>query len=185
MKTKKVKEKKCRSEICENMFTPSFRTTDMFCSKGCEIDYKKQISENRKLLENKDNDSLRRNSLKKPVFEKLLQLVFNTWVKLRDKDSPCITCGKTTGVMEAGHCYKVSSYPNLRFHESNVHKQCYECNRDKDGWFEKYIIELPKRVGEQEFLSLLEYKNVPLKMSIPEIQEQIKIYRDKIKELKK
>lgn len=34
------KEKPCKFEGCENTFTPRFRTTEMFCSKRCEISHK-------------------------------------------------------------------------------------------------------------------------------------------------
>ena len=57
------------------------------------------------------------------------QKEFNTFIRLRDADLPCISCGRHhQGQYHAGHFLSVGARPELRFDESNVHKQCAPCN---------------------------------------------------------
>jgi hypothetical protein len=48
----------------------------------------------------------------------------------------------------------------------------------------EYAIRLPKRIGQERFEALLEAKKIPLKLSIEEIKDKIKEYKNKINELK-
>jgi hypothetical protein len=77
-----------------------------------------------------------------------LQVIFNTWIRLRDSDEPCISCGVPLwGKFDAGHFHSVGDYPNLRYHVDNVFGQCVECNRHKRGNIHEYRINLIKRIG--------------------------------------
>jgi len=58
--------------------------------------------------------------------------VFNAWVRERDKDLPCISCGKWSDTKEAGH-YFPSTVSSLRFNIRNVNGQCKQCNRHFHG----------------------------------------------------
>lgn len=72
----------------------------------------------------------------KPLRElvKAAQTAFNQWVRARDWDKPCISCGainppmKPGGAWDAGHWKGRGSHPELRFDEDNCHKQCKSCN---------------------------------------------------------
>ena len=58
----------------------------------------------------------------------------NRYVRLRDKDLPCISCGRFhNGQYHAGHYRTVGSAPELRFELSNIHKQCAPCNNHLSG----------------------------------------------------
>lgn len=114
-----------------------------------------------------------------------LQVIFNKWVVLRDKSLPCISCGTTNNVMySSGHYYTVGSYPNLRFHPDNAHKQCLnDCNRNKHGNISEYTPNLIKKIGVMKFRELESLRNKPLKLSIPEIIDLKTHYRKLIKSL--
>ena len=110
-----------------------------------------------------------------------LQDVFNTFIRTRDKDKPCISCGTFTGKMNAGHYKSVGGSPELRFNELNVHKQCEYCNTHLSANLIEYRIGLVKRIGIDKVEFLERKDHAPLKLTVDEIKEQIKVYRDKIK----
>jgi hypothetical protein len=129
---------------------------------------------------------------KKKILEKLethsdwlkkLQKVFNTYIRHRDKDKRCISCQTPLNgrKFDAGHCYSVGAYPNLRFNEDNVHGQCVHCNQHKHGNIHEYMSNLPIVIGDVAFEKLQEKRNDPLKLTIPEIKELIEFYKQKVK----
>ena len=77
----------------------------------------------------------KRESLKsKAAHAKDAQQAFNAFIRERDADQPCISCGRWhTGQYHAGHYLSVGARPELRFTESNVHKQCAPCNTHLSG----------------------------------------------------
>lgn len=116
---------------------------------------------------------------------KAAQIVFNTYIRLRDKNKNCISCDKKlVGKYDAGHFFSVGAYPNLRFNENNVHGQCVHCNRDKHGNVKEYDLRLQNLLSKEEYSELLESRNKPLKLTLDEVKELIAIYKQKIKELK-
>ena len=56
------------------------------------------------------------------------QKVFNAWIRERDKDLPCISCGKWHDKWDAGHYVPVKGGSFLRFNEWNVNKEGAYCN---------------------------------------------------------
>lgn len=112
-----------------------------------------------------------------------LQVVFNKFIRLRDAGLPCISCGGLGGKRDCGHLFSVGGNPELRFDEVNSNSQCVRCNQHNHGAIADYMINLPKKVGQKEFEALLERRGKPLKLTIPEIEEKIKHYKLKIKEL--
>jgi len=116
-----------------------------------------------------------------------LQDLVNEFVRLRDKDLPCISCGTMNNVKyDAGHFYSRKGYSGIRFDEDNIHKQCSNnCNIHLSGNFAEYSIQLPKRIGQERFNALVERRHVELKLTIPEIKEKIEYYKNKISETKK
>lgn len=79
--------------------------------------------------------------LRKKVGEK-----FRKWIRERDKDQPCISCGKYT-TLQAGHFYSAGHYPVLEFHPDNVHGQCLRCNYHLHGNLINYRANLINRIG--------------------------------------
>jgi len=137
------------------------------------------------------SDGLEWRKEKKAVKEKMktksqwlgdLQKVFNQYIRLRDRNKPCISCGRSlTGKYDAGHFFSVGAYPNLRFDEDNVHGQCVECNQHRHGNIGEYSIRLPQRIGQDRFNRLLDLRNVELKLSVEEIKTMIDHYRKEVK----
>lgn len=77
---------------------------------------------------------LREKLKSKAQWAKEAQTEFNRFIRLRDADQPCISCGRHhTGQNHAGHYLSVGARPELRFTESNVHKQCAPCNTHLSG----------------------------------------------------
>ena len=115
-------------------------------------------------------------------YRRELQQVFNKFIRERDKDKPCISCNRKLGAkFDAGHYLSVGSYPNLRFDEDNVHGQCVECNQHKHGNLIEYGERLLDRIGEEAFDELYLRRHQPLRLSIDEMKDMIKVYKQKIK----
>ncbi len=72
--------------------------------------------------------------------------VFNSFIRERDKDEPCISCGKHT-TLQAGHFYSAGKHQNLRFNEDNCHGQCVKCNYYMSANLLKYRENLIKKIG--------------------------------------
>ena len=58
--------------------------------------------------------------------KKKAQDTFNAWIRHRDKDKGCISCGGP--VQQAGHYFSAGHYSGLRFNETNTNGQCIRCN---------------------------------------------------------
>lgn len=105
------------------------------------------------------------------------QKVFNAWIRNRDKDSSCISCGKYK-IEHACHFYSAGQYSALRFNEDNVNGGCLACNYYKHGELNFYRIHIEKRIGKDR-LALLDStatRNRTKKWSREELQWIIKNY---------
>lgn len=113
--------------------------------------------------------------------------MFNKFIRLRDKDEPCISCRTKSNVKyDAGHYIAVSESPALRFNEDNVHKQCSNyCNVNKSGNYHAYRFWLLEKIGVERVEALESSRHIPLKLSVEEIKELKKVYRDKIKSIER
>lgn len=89
-------------------------------------------------------------SLQKLVIK--VQLVFNAWIRKRDQNKGCISCGGQ--VEQAGHYFSAGHYTALRFNEINVNGQCVRCNCFLHGNLIEYRQGLIKRYGEEKVLIL-------------------------------
>jgi len=56
---------------------------------------------------------------------------FAAFIRERDKNKPCITCGGG-GVKDAGH-FMSRRFESTRYDEKNVYGQCVQCNRFQYG----------------------------------------------------
>lgn len=73
--------------------------------------------------------------------------LFNAFIRERDKDQPCISCGGA--VQQAGHFYSAGHHNHLRFDEDNCHGQCVRCNYFLSGNLLNYRIGLEKKIGQK------------------------------------
>ena len=122
-----------------------------------------------------------------PQLKKQLQKIFNEFIRLRDKDKPCISCGQFKP-LQAGHFYTVKQYDALRFNELNCHGECAYCNLFDGMHLLNYAANLKERIGEEgcwdlEYLGNL-YKKDGYKWSRTELEELIEEYKEKVKNLK-
>ena len=78
---------------------------------------------------------------------------FNKFIRNRDKDKPCISCGKYT-TLQAGHFYSAGKHSSVRFNEDNVHGQCLSYNYFKSGDLLNYRTNLIQKIGVDRFEKL-------------------------------
>lgn len=107
------------------------------------------------------------------------QYVFNKWIRQRDHDKGCISCGHK--VTEAGHYFNRGHYSALRFNEVNVNGQCTGCNCHKHGNLIAYRQGLVRRYGEAKTLMLENSADLwkVKKWSRVELEAIIKLYDTK------
>ena len=151
------------------------------CGPDCAI----ALNAKEKKLKEEKIDKIRKEALKSlSDLKQEAQTVFNAFIRERDKELPCISCGRSTGCkINAGHYLSVGSHPQLRYDEQNCWLQCEYCNTYKSGNQAAYRIELVKRVG-LPFVEALESDQTIKKWTREELIELKFIYREKLKELK-
>jgi len=117
---------------------------------------------------------------------KKAQKVFNEFIRLRDKDRECISCGtKLKGKYDAGHYFSSGGHKNITFNEDNVHGQCVYCNQHRHGNLIAYQVGIEKRIGGERLLKLHEKAHLEYKPTREELRYLINFYKEKVAELKK
>lgn len=179
MKDKVLKERKCKN--CGEKFM-QIRPLQYLCSMTCAIDYNNKLKEKKEKI---DHKKAKESLLTHKDYIQLLQKVFNTYVRYRDKGQPCISCD-TPMANRKGDCshYYPTTYQFLRFNEDNCHLACVTCNQFKHGNIQEYTPRIEKKIGVDRLQWLHAHRHDRLELSIPEIKEKIKYYKKKIKELK-
>jgi len=178
-KVASIKQKTCR--VCQIEFKP-FNSLQRVCGSVCA---RKFASEQTNKQIRKENHKKLNDIKPKPVHLKELQVIFNSFIRERDKGKVCISCLKPiTGKVDAGHFYSVGAYPNLRFNEDNCHAQCINCNQHNHGNIAEYAINLPERIGVERYDMLRDSRGIRSQLSIPDIIELKTVYRNKINQLK-
>lgn len=183
------KKKKCK--YCGVLFSP--RTTiqrncyESDCIKKFYEENKAKISKvttKRKQAERKD---LKEKMLTISQLKQRARTPFQKWIRLRDKDKPCISCWSNSDKVDAGHFKKAEVYFGLTFDEDNVHSQCQKCNRYLGGneanyrqglvsrFGEKFVLDLEKRADETR-----DYKH-----SREELEEIKNYYLKKLRDAKR
>lgn len=161
---KPIKQKKCK--ICKAYFTPQ-RPLQLVCQWKCAIDFakdtkiktvKKEVKEAKLKLKSRSD------------WLKDTQVVFNKYIRLRDQDDGCISCGsKSAYAYHAGHYRSIGSAGHLRFNELNCHRQCSACNTHLSGNLIRYRLKLIRKIGIHA-TEALESDNDTVKLSIDEIK---------------
>ena len=113
---------------------------------------------------------------------KATQIVFNKYIRLRDKHELCISCKQKPKKSNAGHYYNANNHWNVRFDENNVHLQCEHCNTFLSGNLINYRENLLKKIGAEEFNVLEGKSKVTRKFTKEELKEIIETYKKKIKQ---
>lgn len=174
-------------EHCGKSFQP-WSTTQRVCpTLGCAKGAVKA-----KRAKEREEVKTRRKALETiPELIKAAQKDFNAYIRERDKDQPCICCGRTSTAVQglgshgwdAGHYRSTGSASHLRFHEDNCHRQLVYCNRHRAGRAVDYRIGLLGRIGEARVLAL-EADNKPHKWTREELITLRATYKARLKQLK-
>jgi len=172
--------KRCKN--CKEPFTPIRTTLEKYCSKSeCMQVF---ISEAKEKAWKKTKAVKKEELMTVQDYVKIAQQVFNKYIRLRDKDKGCISCGKPlVGKFDAGHYWSAGGHWNVRFDERNTHGQCVFCNQHKHGNINEYAERLPERIGMIRFMQLGVDARETRKFTIEELKEIIETYKQKIKEL--
>ena len=120
----------------------------------------------------------------------ILQDLVNQYVlHIRDKDEPCCTCGTTNQYIkyDAGHCFTRGARPELRFEETNIHRQCSsDCNVHHSGRQAEHKEFIRKKYGADHLAKLEDRTQWPsLKDTFPDnesIKKEILRYRKLIRD---
>ena len=182
MKALSGKPKKCKQ--CGESFVPA-RTMQKVCGVACSLAYAKTASEAaRTRAEKKAHREAREKVKTRAEYMREAQAVFNRYIRARDADQPCISCGTTADVQyAAGHYRTTAACPELRFHPLNVHKQCNRnCNMAKSGALLDYRIGLIRKIGI-EAVEWLEGPHEPRRYTIDDLKAIKAEYRQKLREL--
>lgn len=178
--------------ICRQPATERFGLK-LFCGYEHAAEWAKNAQEKSKAKkaakdasEQRKRDRERLKQLKtRPEWLREAQTVFNKYIRLRDAGLPCISCGHQNDgsrQFHASHYKSVGGNPALRFDEANCHAACSICNNYLSGNLVPYRVALIKKIGQDE-VDRLEGPQEPLKLTAEEIQELIKTYKAKVKEL--
>ena len=106
------------------------------------------------------------------------QVSFNRFIRLRDADKGCISCGRE--VQQAGHYLSVGHHGHLRFSEFNCAGQCIRCNNFLHGNLINYRHGLVKKYGENKVLMLEACAHGYRKWSRCELLAIINEYKNKL-----
>ena len=99
---------------------------------------------------------------------------------MRDDSLPCVSCGRYhTGQYHASHYRPSGINSALRYDERNIHKACSVCNTHKSGNLTEYRIRLAEKLGD-EVVEWLDNNHEVKRWTIPELQEVVKYYKEKI-----
>lgn len=182
-------------KICKGKFQRR-SIAHVACSTECAVEHVKNLQTKR--LEQKARDIRkelreRKEKLKtRSDWLKEAQTAANAYVRARDADMPCISCGRsstsdplTGGAWDCGHYRSTGSAPHLRFDvERNMAKQCVRCNRHLSGNVVEYRRGLVIRIGLAE-VEALEADQTSVKWSIEDLKEIKEAFKAKLKDLSK
>lgn len=154
------RRRKCKE--CREWFEP-MRSNQIVCTPKCAYELSKKKGWKKRKAKMKESVKTKSEHMKEA------QYWFNRYIRLRDAEKPCISCGTFNGKMNAGHYRSVGTQPQLRFNEKNVHKQCEHCNSYLSGNLIEYRKNLIKRIGF-DLVEWLEKEHKPLRLNVDEIK---------------
>lgn len=200
MSDRKMRPKKCRH--CGSQFKPQ-KPLQVACSISCALELAKAKEQRKRLdIQKRERREIKaRKEALKPRSNHLkeAQAAFNRFIRLRDRNEPCICCGSygpgedwlTGGKWDAGHYLSRGAYPELRFDEDNCHKQLKSCNAGSSKYAKKgrtvsqgYRLRLIEKIG-LERVEWLEGPHEPKKYTVDDLKAIKAEYRAKARELMK
>ena len=180
-----MKEKKCK--ICSGYFNTR-NSTQVVCCMECALALSEMKKEKRARSDWHQRKKIMREKLETPSDRKnKLQVIFNEFIRLRDRGQPCISCNRSMEgkKVHAGHFYSVGRFPELRYVEENCHAQCEWCNIHLHGNGALYRLNLEKRIGSKMLEDLDKKAGISVHLMDHEIKELTEYYKYCVKEEKK
>lgn len=186
---KEVKQKTCKNPACGAKFKP-MQLGQKVCGWQCGLAIAKEPANQnvaRKAIAQRERREIkvRKEKLKSRADHlKEAQVVVNQYIRLRDADLPCVSCGRFhDGQWHAGHFKSAGGHPELRFEPLNIWRQCAPCNTHKSGDLVNYRAELVRRIGAEK-VEWLEGPHEAKRYTIDDLKAIKAEYRAKIKALK-
>lgn len=171
--------RKCRT--CRTEYTPA-RMGQKACSPRCAV---QQARDTARRQAARDKQAARVRLRTRRDWAKIAQQKFNAWVRLRDADLPCVSCGRFhDGQWHAGHYLTTGARPELRYEPLNCHRQCQPCNTHLSGNLVLYRQELLKRIGK-DAVAWLEGPHAPKKYSSQDLADIAAHYSREARKLKR
>lgn len=178
----KVYQRKCL--VCKDKFEPK-NSTQSVCSVSCSIEYsKKKIAKDWKEQKKVIKESLKTKS----DYEKELQILINTIVRLIDKGTFCHSTKKPLNdKFDAGHVFSCGGNPTIRFNLFNIYAQSVYANQYLSGDQINFLAVLSEVYGieHKEYVLSLKSRYNIIKLSQEDLKDKIKIARQIVKELQK
>lgn len=183
-----MKNKKCK--VCKKEFAPQ-QPMQMVCGIKCSLEYARERNAKKHAKAKANKEKQLKKHLKeskeklktKSELAREAQAAVNKYVRLRDKDLPCISCGRHhNGQYHAGHYRSVGSAPHLRFNLWNNHKQCAPCNTHLSGNLIQYRMNLILKIGQAK-VDWLESANFSNKYSEEYLRRVKRVFNKKAKQL--
>lgn len=188
-----AKSPRRRCKICREWFNTRF-PNEWWCSPEHGTEYALILRQKEKLKQEQQRKQeaqqerrhakIRRLEVKPlSYFHSKAQAAFNQYIRTRDAEQPCISCGRHhEGKYDAGHYRTRGASPATRYDETNCHKQCVPCNQHLSGNIENYTPNLIEKIGQEAFDILMAPHPVK-KWTREELEELAARYRKKTRDL--
>ncbi len=185
--------KQCKAEIPTVKACEDFIGKKGYCSIECMGKHGLAKAKEASVKRERKEHKARKEKLKtRSDYAKEAQAEFNRFIRLRDNNLLCISCGNKPnmgayvggGGVHAGHYRSVGACPELRYEPLNVNVQCVHCNVHKSGSAIDYRLGLIKKIGLEK-VEWLEGPHEAKKYTIEELKAIKLEYRAKANELKK
>jgi hypothetical protein len=192
----KLPRRKCK--VCNEWFIPAYANIRWCCPEhgaiyAMELRAKEKVKAEAKRIKAKHEaekaDRKRLADKKQQVkplsyFIKQAQQAFNEFIRYRDREQACISCGRHhEGQYHAGHFRTTGANPELRFNEDNCHRQCAPCNNHLSGNLIAYRPALIAKIGRARFDALMGPHEMP-KWKREDYIRIRDVYRAKLKAMK-
>ena len=183
-----------RCKVCRQPFEPRLPmqvVCGIDCARSLSISVRGK-AEKQAATKQRKADRERKEKIKTlPKLLKEAQEAVNSYVRARDADLPCISCGKPPPDLsglhagrDAGHYRSVGAASHLRFNLDNINAQCVSCNQFKAGNAADYRLGLIERIGLPR-VEALEADYSVKKWDKDEVRAIRDEYRAKARELKR
>lgn len=178
MAKKPIKPKQCK--VCEKPFIPTFSTLQVVCGIPCSRKFNEEKEIKKRVKQMKVE------SQKLSDLESVARVIFQKYIRERDKKDKCISCNRTeTEQWDGSHLFSAEQYSGVIFNEMNVNKACVFCNRNLYGNLLEYRKGFILKYGEQAYNDLEKLANETrtYKFQRSELIDIANKYKIKLKEL--